>query len=449
MPRPPEILIRETMRYFIETYGCQMNKAESAAIENQFADRAWTKASDADEADLVVINTCSVRITAETRAWGRIAHYAARKRVRSFTLVVTGCMAERLKDSMLKKAPGIDYVLGTFQKSAFGLVIDAVESGCRLETVEETPRFVFAPSHREAGTFSTYVPIMHGCDNFCSYCIVPYVRGREISRSPESIINEITSLAEAGVREITLLGQNVNSYQWLGEGGPLDFAGLLRLVAPRAVAAGIGRIRFVSSHPKDLSSATIDIIAGYPVFARHIHLCVQHGSDRILSAMNRKYTRADYLSLVESIRSRIPGVTISTDILMGFPGETEEDVEQTLSLMREVRFAYAFMYHYNPREGTPASVMPDRVPDLVKKERLARVMALQKEISGDIMRGMIGDEINVLIESLSKRKKDEVFARTDADMMVVFPAPSTRIGTFTRVRLEAVSGHTFKAVEVV
>lgn len=449
MPRPPEMFMRETMQYFIETYGCQMNKAESAALENQFADRAWIKAADADEADLVVINTCSVRITAETRAWGRIAHYAARKRLRKFTLVVTGCMAERLKDSMVKKAPGIDYVLGTFQKAAFGLVLDAVEVGHRLETVEETPRFVFAPSHREAGTFSTYVPIMHGCDNFCSYCIVPYVRGREISRSPESIINEISSLAEAGVREITLLGQNVNSYQWAGEGAPLDFSGLLRLVAPLAMAAGIGRIRFVSSHPKDLSSATIETIAGNPVFARHIHLCVQHGSDRILSAMNRKYTRAEYLALVESIRSRIPGVTISTDILIGFPGETEEDVEQTLSLMRELRFAYAFMYHYNPREGTPAALMPDRIPDMVKKERLARVMALQKEISGDIMREMIGSEINVLMESLSKRKTDEVFARTDADMMVVFPAAASRIGTFSRVRLEAVRGHTFKAVEVV
>jgi len=440
--------MRETMRYFIETYGCQMNKAESAALENQFADRAWTKAAESDEADLVVINTCSVRITAETRAWGRIAHYTARKRLRKFTLVVTGCMAERLKGSMKKKAPGIDYVLGTFQKAAFGLVLDAVETGYHLESVEETPQFVFAPSHREAGTFSTYVPIMHGCDNFCSYCIVPYVRGREISRNPVSIINEITSLAEAGVREITLLGQNVNSYTWTGDGVALDFAGLLNLVASHAVTAGIGRIRFVSSHPKDLSGSTIETIAGNSVFARHIHLCVQHGSDKVLSAMNRRYTRADYLSLVNSIRSRIPGITISTDILIGFPGETEEDVEQTLSLMREVRFAYAFMYHYNPREGTPAAIMPERVPELVKKERLARVMALQKEISGEIMRGMIGREIDVLIESLSRRRADEVFARTDADMMVVFPAPATRIGSCTRVRLEGISGHTFKAVEV-
>lgn len=436
------------MRYFIETYGCQMNKAESAALENQFSDRAWVKASESTDADLVIINTCSVRITAETRAWGRIAHYVALKRQRQFTLVVTGCMAERLKDSMMEKAPAIDYVLGTFQKAAFGLVLDAVEAGRRLEAVEETAQFVFAPSHREAGSYSTFVPIMHGCDNFCSYCIVPYVRGREISRSPVAINDEIAALAEAGIREITLLGQNVNSYKWMGEGGPLDFAGLLRLVAPLAEHAGIGRIRFVSSHPKDLSSATIDTIAANDIFARHIHLCVQHGSDRVLSAMNRKYTRSDYLALVESIRSRIPGVTISTDILVGFPGETEEDLEETLSLMREVKFAYAFMYHYNPREGTPAATMPGTVPDKVKKERLARVMILQKEISGSIMRGMVGNEIDVLVENVSKRKTDEVFARTDADMMVVFPASSSKIGSFTRVRLEAVRGHTFKAVEV-
>jgi len=436
------------MRYFIETYGCQMNKAESSALENQFSDRSWTRADDPAQADLVLINTCSVRITAETRAWGRIAHYAALKRQRRFVLVVTGCMAERLKDSMIQKAPGIDYVLGTFQKSGFGVLLDAVEAGRRLEVVEETPEFVFAPSHREAGSFSSFVPIMHGCDNFCTYCIVPYVRGREISRSPEAIFSEIASLASAGVREITLLGQNVNSYRWTGEGGQLDFAGLLRRVAAEAESSGIGRVRFVSSHPKDLSGATIDAIASSPVMARHIHLCVQHGSDRVLAAMNRKYTRSDYLSLAGTIRSRIPGITLSTDILMGFPGETEEDVEDTLALMREARFAYAFMYHYNPREGTPAATMPGRVPDTVKKERLARVIALQKEITGEVMREMLGGEATVLVESVSRKKADEVLARTDQDLMVVFPAPSSRIGSFARVRLDSVRGNTFKAEEV-
>jgi len=436
------------MRYFIETYGCQMNKAESAALELQLADRSWIAAADPAEADLVLINTCSVRITAETRAWGRIAHYAALKRQRGFTLVVVGCMAERLKESMREKAPGIDYVLGTFQKAAFGVLLDAVEAGVRLEVVEETPEFVFAPSHREAGSYSSFVPIMHGCDNFCSYCIVPYVRGREISRSPRAIMDEMASLSAAGVREVTLLGQNVNSYRWTGEGGPLDFAGLLRMVADGASGAGIGRVRFVSSHPKDLSPDTISAIAENNTIARHVHLCVQHGSDRVLAAMNRKYTAASYLELAAAMRSRIPGLTLSTDILIGFPGETEEDVEATLELMRKARFAYAFMYHYNPREGTPAATMPGRIPDKVKKERLARVIALQKTISRELMREMLGTEAVVLVESVSKRSSDEVLGRTDQDMMAVFSAPESRIGSFARVRLDSVRGNTFKAVEV-
>ena len=436
------------MRYFIETYGCQMNKAESAALELQLADRSWTAAADPAEADLVLINTCSVRITAETRAWGRIAHYAALKRQRAFTLVVTGCMAERLKDRMREKAPGVDYVLGTFQKAAFGVLLDAVEAGVRLDVVEETPEFVFAPSHREAGSYSSFVPIMHGCNNFCTYCIVPYVRGREISRSPRAIMDEMASLSAAGVREVTLLGQNVNSYRWAGEGGPLDFAGLLRMVANGAASAGIGRVRFVSSHPKDLSPDTISAIAENNAIARHVHLCVQHGSDRVLAAMNRRYTAGSYLELAAAMRSRIPGLTLSTDILIGFPGETEEDVEATLELMRKVRFAYAFMYHYNPREGTPAATMPGRIPDKVKKERLARVIALQKTISRDLMREMLGTEAVVLVESVSKRNADEVLGRTDQDMMAVFPAPASRIGSFAHVRLDSVRGNTFKAVEV-
>jgi len=436
------------MRFFIETYGCQMNKAESASFNLQFLERAWEPAVSAEEADLVLINTCSVRITAENRAWGRIAHYAAMKRERDFTLVVTGCMAERLRERMREREPRIDYVLGNFQKSAFGLLLDSVAAGKRLDAIEETPAFAFMSSHREPGSFSSFVPIMHGCDNFCSYCIVPYVRGREISRDPESIAAEIGSAAAAGVREITLLGQNVNSYRWAGEDGELDFAGLLKAIAPVARSAGVGRVRFVSSHPKDLSDATIGAIASDDVFARHIHLCVQHGSDRVLAAMNRKYTRDSYMALADRIRSRISGVTLSTDILIGFPGETDEDVEDTIELMRELRFAYAFMYYYNPREGTPAAVMPGQIPVAVKKARLARVIEAQKAITRSVMEGMLGSEAVVLVEGVSKRRRDEVLARTDQDMMVVFPAASDRIGSFARVRLDSIRGNTFKAVEV-
>ncbi len=424
-----------------------MNRAESAALEAQFLERGWTRSVDGSDASIVVINTCSVRITAETRVWGRIAHYASLKRQQKFTLVVTGCMAERLKEDMRQKAPSIDYVLGTFQKVAFGLVLDAVENGQRLEVVEETPSFVFAQSHREPGAYSSFVPIMHGCNNFCTYCIVPYVRGREISRSPEAVMGEIQSLAAAGVREITLLGQNVNSYSWNESGVTLDFAGLLNMIATGLHSSAIGRVRFVSSHPKDLSMGTIEAIAASTVFARHIHLCVQHGSDRILAAMNRKYTSDGYRALVQTIRSRLPGTTLSTDILVGFPGETEDDVDATLALMREIRFAYAFMYHYNPREGTPAATM-QQIPLAVKKARLARVIALQKEITKGVMSEMLGTETLVLVESISNLNPAEVFAKTDQDMMVVFPASSARIGTFTRVRLNSLRGNTFKAEEV-
>ncbi len=437
------------MRYFIETYGCQMNKAESAALETQFAERGWTCAADAETADLVLINTCSVRITAENRAWGRIAHHAARKRERPFFLVVTGCMAERLKEAMRKKIPAIDYVLGNFQKQAFGLVLDAAARGERLPSVEETPSFVFAPSHWEQGAFRSFVPIMHGCDNFCSYCIVPYVRGREVSRDPEAVLGEVHSLAGRGVREITLLGQNVNSYRHVDDDGAcLDFPGLLGRVAAEARGTGIGRVRFVTSHPKDISDATIDAIAREPLLARHVHLCAQHGSDRMLSAMNRKYSRAYYLDLVRRLRERVPGISLSTDILVGFPGETEEDLREALSLMEEVRFAYAYMYHFNPREGTPAVDLPGRVPEDVKRERLSRVIALQKRITGEIMRALVGAELEVLVEGVSRKQDGELLARTDHDMMVVFPGPASRIGSFVRVRLRSLRGNTFRAQEV-
>lgn len=447
--------MRDAMRYFIETYGCQMNKAESTALEAQCRERGWEPAADPEEADLVVINTCSVRISAENRAWGRISHYAAEKRKRRFVLVITGCMAERLKEEMKKRQPAIDYVLGNFQKQAFGLVLDAAAQSRVLPAVEESPAFAFAPSHLEPGAFRAFLPIMHGCDNYCSYCIVPYVRGREVSRDPASILAELRAMAERGVREVTLLGQNVNSYRYAanGDAGPglsaaLRFPGLLKLVAAEATSLGIGRIRFVSSHPKDLSDETIEVMAQEPVLARHVHLCVQHGSDRVLSAMNRRYTAADYLALVERMKARIPELSLSTDILVGFPGETEEDLDATFELMRRVRFAYAYMYFFNPREGTAAVKLPGALPDAVKKERLARVIALQKEITRELMKSYLGKTALVLVEDRSKKQDGELLARTDQDMMVVFPGDASRIGSFARVRLESLRGATFRGQEV-
>ena len=441
-------------QYHIETYGCEMNKAESAAMEATLREHGWKRVSEQD-ADLVILNTCTVRTTAENRAWNRISQLSARKKERAFTLAVVGCMAEQHKGAIQKKAPGVDYVLGTFQKQSFGLMLDLVAKGEKIDVLEETPSYVFGASYHEPGAFRSFVPIMHGCNNFCSYCIVPYVRGREISRNPSDILKEIDQLEDLGVREITLLGQNVNSYCWEEQGHSLDFPGLLKLIAQHLhdrqssnSEGRIGWIRFLTSHPKDLSDSLIDTIAQDPIFCRHIHLPVQSGSNAVLVRMNRKYTREYYLSLVDRLKAAMPDLTLSTDILVGFPGETEDDAEQTLDLMRQVRFAYSFMYHFNARPGTPAASMPDRVPDAIKKQRLARVIALQKEITSVLMRERLGQIDEVLIEGVSRRSKKEVLARTARDEMVVLSAPQSRIGQFARVKLVSISGNTFRGEEV-
>lgn len=431
------------MTYFFETYGCQMNAAESAALELVLKERGWSASPDGSEADLVLINTCSVRATAETRVLGRIAHYAALKRQRPFTLVVAGCMAERLKDSLKEKAPAVDHVMGTAARSRFPLIAESAETGKPLVESDEAPAFAFSGSHLEDGEFRSFVPIMHGCDNFCSYCIVPYVRGREISRDPRSVLDEISLLEDKGVREITLLGQNVNSYRWEKDGRTVDFPALLRLVAERVKS--IRWVRFLSSHPKDLSPEVVSVMRDHPVLCRHVHLCVQHGSDRILQAMNRRYTASRYLELVDLLRSELPDVSLSTDILIGFPGETEEDVEETLALMRRVKFAYSYMYHYNPREGTAAYALPNRVPDAVKKARLARVIDLQQEITKDLMRSRVGSVQTVLVDGFAKRDSSELLARTYRDEMVVFPGDPSLVGRFAELTVSSLRGTTFRA----
>lgn len=448
------------MTYHLETYGCEMNKAESAALETILAERGWSS-SALEECDLALINTCTVRLTAENRAWARISLFAAEKRksVRKFAIMVVGCMAEQYRDTMKKRVPEIDYVLGTFQKQSFGLVLDQIQAGTTYDLSDVSPSYVFSKSHHEAGAFRAFIPIMHGCNNFCSYCIVPYVRGREISRKPADILAELDALEAAGVREVTLLGQNVNSYSWSGPEGQLDFPVLLRLIAghlreKRGMEkggpknGGIGWIRFLTSHPKDLSDELIRVIAEEPIFCRHIHLCIQSGSDRVLGLMNRKYTRDYFLGLVAKMRSAIPGLSLSTDILVGFPGETEEDLEETLDVMRKVRFAYSFMYYFNPREGTPAVNLEGKIPDKVKKARLARVIALQKEISSGLMEERLGLIDEVLVENRSRRSSKEMLGRTARDEMVVFAADPSRIGHFARVKLSGKSGNTFRAEEV-
>jgi tRNA-2-methylthio-N6-dimethylallyladenosine synthase len=457
-------VLKIALKYFFETYGCQMNAAESAALATAMKERGWEAAESAEGAELVLINTCSVRATAEQRVFGRLALYSAEKKKRpaGFTLVVAGCMASRFGEALKEKAPAVDYVMGTDALSTFPLILEAVEKGAASRgavgafgggAVErgEKPAFSFSAFHAEAGSVRSFVPIMRGCDNFCAYCIVPYVRGREISRDPASILAEIRLLAERGVREITLLGQNVNSYLWEDDAKrqKIDFPALLEMVADEMEKTD-GKIRwarFLSSHPKDLSSRAIQVMAKRRVYCRHLHLCVQHGSNATLAAMNRKYTRERYLDLVAELREAMPGISLSTDLLIGFPGETEENVEETLALMEEVKFLYSYMYHYNPREGTAAYALPDRVPDTIKQKRLARVIALQKQHTVELLDARIGAEAAVLIEGVSRKSKDELICRTERDEMVVAPGDSSLIGEFAEVTLSLLRGNTFRAKE--
>ena len=445
------------MKYFFETYGCQMNKAESASLEWLFIERKWEKAEKPEDADFIVINTCSVRATAESRIGGRLGYYTQLRReqkkavqsgeIYPFTLVVTGCMAERLKDELKKQFPVVDYVVGNFQRQHFMDIIAAAENHRELEKIDEDPVYTFSPLSYEDGTFQSYVPIMHGCNNFCTYCIVPYVRGREISRSPEAILSEIDMLSARKVREITLLGQNVNSYKWEDyNGSALDFPALMKLIAThvRETSSSIEWIRFMSSHPKDISEKLIDVIAEEDVICRHIHLPVQHGSSRILKRMNRRYSREDYLEKVKMIRSKLPDVSLTTDIMLGFPGETDEDFEDAVSLLKEVRYEAAFMYYYNPRNGTPAAEYPDQVPLELKKERLQKVIDIQLEINRAEMAKRIGSTVKVLVECVSKDNDAELLGRTEQDEHVVFEAPSSAVGTFVKVQLLELTGNTFK-----
>ena len=467
------------MIFYIETYGCQMNIAESAALALAAGEKGWEKAESADCADLVIINTCSVRATAEQRVMGRLAHYKALKKKRpawqpALSILVAGCMAERLGDKLKKE--GADFILGTSERSRFPSILDALENklpdssqAAESASAGEKPAFSFSPFHLdEKNPFRSFLPIMHGCNNFCSYCIVPYVRGREISRSPASILEEIRLLGERGVREITLLGQNVNSYKWgVGNGewgmgqrtegsrewgignGELNFAELLKLIAKTLAGAenagGVRWVRFLAPHPKDFSDESIRVLAENPCFCRHIHLPVQHGSNRILAAMNRRYTREEYLNLAGRLRSAMPDLSLSTDILVGFPGETDDDLEAALSLMEEVKFLYAYMYHYNPREGTAAYDLPGRINEEVKKKRLSRVIALQKRHTAELLKSRLGAEQIVLFEGISKKNADELVGRTERDEMVVVPGKALSVGSFGKLKLSSLRGNTYRS----
>jgi len=363
-------------------------------------------------------------------------------------------MAQRLGEKLIERFPQIDYVIGTrpdtltpFARTNFPLILEAAEKGEKANLdINEKAVFAFSDLHLDEGQFRSFVPIMHGCNNFCSYCIVPYVRGREVSRDPQDIAKEIRLVGERGVREITLLGQNVNSYNW--DKDNTSFSSLLRVVANEAEKSSVNWIRFLSANPGNFSNETIDVMAANKVFCRHLHLPVQHGSDKILKVMNRGYTVEHFRRLVSDIRAAMPEITISTDILVGFPGETEDDFLQVLDLMEETKFLYSYMYHFNPREGTKAFDLSGRIEDEVKLERLSRVINLQQKHTSELLKSRIGSTEVVLIEGISRKNADELITRTEKDEMVAVPGPKSMIGSFGKVTFSSLKGNTLRAKEI-
>ena len=425
-------------KLFIETYGCQMNVADSEVVASVMKMAGYDVCESLDEADAVFLNTCSVRDNAERKVYNRLDALHAMFGTRRVIIGVLGCMAERVKEELIDRHHA-DIVAGPDAYLALPTLIAEAEAGnkaidTRLSTTETYRDIV--PRRLCGSKVGGYVSIMRGCNNFCHYCIVPYTRGRERSRDTESILREVADLRDRGFKEVTLLGQNVNSYCSDGT----RFPALLRRVAETAPAM---RVRFTTSHPKDMSDETLHVIADTPNICRHIHLPVQSGSDRILKLMNRKYTREWYMGRVEAIRRIIPGCGLSTDIFTGYHSETDADHKQSLSLMREVGYDSAFMFKYSERPGTYASKhLPDDVPEDVKLARLAEMIELQTQLSLQSNRRDIGQVFDVLVEGYSKRSREQLCGRTEQNKMVVFPKGGCHIGQTVSVRINDCSSAT-------
>lgn len=450
-------------KLYIETYGCQMNVADSEVVASVMKMAGYETCDNADEADAVFLNTCSVRDNAEQKIINRLeALNAMRRPGRKMIIGVLGCMAERVKDELISKHHA-DLVAGPDAYLTLPDLTAQAEAGHKAINIElsttETYRDI-VPQRICGPHVGGFVSIMRGCNNFCHYCIVPYTRGRERSRDPESILREVADLHDRGYKEVTLLGQNVNSYAGEfkikneqlkinndGEGGGADggkvtFPALLRLVAETFPDM---RIRFTTSHPKDMSDETLEVIASHGNLCRHIHLPVQSGSDRILKLMNRKYTREWYMGRVAAIRRIIPDCSITTDIFVGYHSETEEDHQMSLSLMKEVGYDSAFMFKYSERPGTYASKhLPDDVPEDVKLRRLSEMIELQTRLSAERNAMDVGREFDVLVEGFSKRSREQFFGRTSQNKVVVFDKGNHHIGDIVRVRVTSSSSATLK-----
>jgi tRNA-2-methylthio-N6-dimethylallyladenosine synthase len=424
-------------KLFLETYGCQMNVADSEVVAAIMQHDGFEITKTREEADVILVNTCSVRENAEQRVRGRVQGFSELKKKNPNLLVgVIGCMAERLGDKLFDQEKNVNIVVGPDAYMDLPMLVKKAENGEKAINIElsltETYKDI-CPSRIDETAISGFVSIMRGCNNFCTYCIVPYTRGRERSRNPESIIKEVRDLAEKGYKEVTLLGQNVNSFKFKNSVSEISFPELLEMVAK---AEPNIRIRFATSHPKDMSDDTLRIIAKYPNICRHIHLPVQSGSDSVLKDMRRKYTREWYMNRIEAIREIIPDCGISTDIFCGFHNESEEDFQQTLDLMKWAKYDLAFMFKYSERPGTFAyKNLEDNIPEETKSERLTQMIELQNQLSLESNQRDIGQVFEVLVEGVSKKSDQELFGRSSQNKVIVFPKKEYKVGDLVQVKV--------------
>ena len=428
-------------RYHIVTYGCQMNAHDSETIAGMLEQMGMTEAAAREDADFVLYNTCCVRENAERRALGNVGWLKELKKVKPELIVgVCGCMVQQdgMAQKLIKRYPFVDIAFGTHNLPELpGMFKKLLDSRERVVSVLDTDGMIAEglPVKR-AGGLMAYVTIMYGCDNFCSYCIVPYVRGRERSRLPEDILREVEQLKTEGVKEIMLLGQNVNSYA----GGGIDFAELLK----RVDDIGIERVRFMTSHPKDLSDRLIDVMANSKHICHQLHLPVQHGSNRVLSAMNRCYTREHYLGVVKRLRDAMPDIGLTTDLIVGFPGETEEDFNQTIDLVRQVRYDSAYTFIYSPRQGTVAAEMPNQVDEETAKRRIHELIAVQEQITAETYAAQVGHVETVLCEGVSARSERQITGRTQRGITVNFDGSADMVGSVVPVMIIGAGHNTLK-----
>lgn len=446
----PLISKKAEKKLYIETYGCQMNIADSEVVASVMEMGDYGVTYEHTEADAIFINTCSIRDNAEQRVLARLGELKSlRKKKPKLIIGIIGCMAERVKETLFEK--GANIVVGPDAYMDLPNLVGLAENGEKAINVELSTTETYSeviPSRLSKNRISGFVSIMRGCNNFCSYCIVPYTRGRERSREPQSILTEIADLQKKGFKEVTLLGQNVNSYDWKNgdDSEQLNFAGLLKKVAESYPEL---RIRFTTSHPKDMTDESLEVIAAHKNICRHIHLPMQSGSTRILDLMNRKYTREWYMERVEAIWKIVPDCGITTDVFCGFHSETEEDHQQTLSLMEWAQFDSAFMFKYSERPGTYASKkLPDNVSEQVKAIRLQEIIELQSKLCVKSNEKDIGKVYEVLVEGTSKRSKEELYGRTSQNKVVVFPKKHYKIGDFVSVKISEVSSATLKGTSV-